>query len=90
MNLGVEIKGLEVCICKANDLLKLNFAKVHKRKILPPLIMVLSLRKSMVLAKDLRSFIDRTIIKANLSKTRLKVCFKDFDLLKAGANYQLE
>jgi len=62
MDLGVKIQGFEICICKAGDLRRENFTQVRKREILPPLTVELVLKKSMVLAKDLKSFIDRTLI----------------------------
>lgn len=42
--------------------------------------------KKLAAPKD-RTVIDRTIITTKLSKTELRVCFKDFDLLKAGVDY---
>ena len=63
MKVSVDLTGLEVCICKGYDLSRTeDFRLVKKREILLPFNINLSLKRTFVLAKDIRSFIDRTII----------------------------
>ena len=88
MMVSVGILGLEICICKATDLARSEeFRLVKKREILRPLDVELEILKNLCLTKDLRDFIDRTSITAELSRTELKICFKDIVLLQSGLKY---
>jgi len=78
MDVMVDLTSLEVCICKAYDLSRNDdFRMVKKREIVLPWNIHLNLKRLFVLARDIKSFIDRTIISAKLSKNSIKISFRD-------------
>jgi hypothetical protein len=78
MQVGVYLNGLEICLCKAYDLSRIeDFRLVKKREILLPLNINLTMKKSAFLDRDLKSFIDKTKIGAKLSKNSIKISFRD-------------
>lgn len=73
MKVSVLLKGLEVCICKAFDISRVqDFKIVKKREILLPLIIDFSFKRSLVLTlaagNKKYSFTDRMIIDIKITK----------------------
>lgn len=61
MRVETQLLGVEVCLCKAFELVrKEDFRSVKKREIIQPVDLSVQMVKGLILTNDLKKFIDRT------------------------------